>query len=241
MVRMCFSSLRNMARECGDFWEGGMGKSVIFDLDGTLADTSADLIAAANAVFDQPWLDPVEDMLTAFQGGRAMLRLGLNRSRLRYSEADVDRLFPDLLEYYAANLDVHTQLYPGVTEALDALTTSGWLLGVCTNKPVGLACDLLERLDLASRFGAILGADSLPVRKPDARHVLETISEIGGDAARSVLIGDTETDRSAARNAGIPCILVGFGPEGRSVERLEPDAVLDDYRHLPELVGRLIG
>jgi phosphoglycolate phosphatase len=216
----------------------------VFDLDGTLADTSADLIAAANAAFADAGLgrplDPAADRATAFAGGRAMLRLGFARLEADWGEAEVDRHYPALLEHYRQALDVHTRLYEGVEPALAALADAGWRLGVCTNKPAALAEDLLGRLGVRGRFQAMLGADSLAVRKPDPRHVLETISRAGGLATRSVLIGDTVTDREAARAARVPCVLVSFGPEGREVERLAPEALLDRYADLPALLERLV-
>ena len=214
-------------------------KSVVFDLDGTLADTSADLIAAANACFDTPPLDPVADALTAFGGGRAMLRLGFSRLGA-FTEADIDAKFPRLLEYYADNIDTHTTLYDGVLDALDALTQRGHLLGVCTNKPEGLAQELLVRLGIRDYFTAMLGADTLPVRKPDPVHLWTTIDQMGGQRDRAVLIGDTITDRDAAKNADVPCILVSFGPEGDGVKRMEPSALLDHYSQLPDLIDRII-
>ena len=217
-----------------------MGKTVIFDLDGTLADTSADLIAAANACFEQDWLDPQADARTAFRGGRAMLRLALDRQGGEGIEDEVERLFPHLIEFYSANLHRQTTLYQGAEAALEALSANGWKLGVCTNKPVILAERLLESLGVARYFAGVLGADSLDVRKPHPRHLLETIALVSGDVSRSLLIGDTETDRNAARNAGVPCVLVGFGPDGAAVSSLAPEAVLARYPDLPDLAECMI-
>lgn len=220
-------------------------KSVIFDLDGTLADTSADLIASANACFvalgHGELLDPVSDAQTAFAGGRAMLRLGLSRLAADWSEEDVDREFPNLLEFYGNNLSRHTVLYPNVEPVLALLADQGYALGICTNKPEGLAEDLVQELGIRSYFQALLGADTLPVRKPDPEHLLETIRRVGGSQTRSVLIGDTITDRDAAKNADVPCVLVTFGPTGRDVANLAPTALLDHYDHLPDLVSGLLG
>lgn len=218
-------------------------RTAIFDLDGTLADTSADLIAAANGAFPAPLLDPVADRAVAFRGGRAMLRTGHARSGTPEAEIEalIDAALPAFLARYEAGIDTHTRLYDGVPQALDLLAGQGWVLGVCTNKPAGLAEILLTRLGIRDRFAAMLGADSLPVRKPDPRHLTETIARAGGAVGRAVLVGDTETDALAARNAGVPCVLVGFGPEGAGVTRLEPAAVLDHYDDLPSVLARLVG
>jgi phosphoglycolate phosphatase len=216
----------------------------VFDLDGTLADTAADLIAAANGALTEAGvggpLDPVGDRAVAFAGGRAMLRAGLGRGRAPWQEADVDRLYGRLLDLYRDGIDGETRLYDGAEAALAALTDAGWGLAVCTNKPEALARLLLERLGVAGRFAALLGADTIDVRKPDPRHLLETIARAGGDPARSVLVGDTENDHAAARAAGVPSVLVGFGPEGDGVARLGPDALLAHFDDLPELLERLV-
>jgi phosphoglycolate phosphatase len=223
---------------------GGIMKSVIFDLDGTLADTSQDLIATANACFvglgHGQLLDPVADALTAFNGARAMLRLGLSRLSDTWDEDTVDQQYPVFLKYYAEHICVSTQLYPGVVEALEVLKSRGYALGICTNKPEGLAETLMQKLGVRAMFGALLGADTLPVRKPDPEHLWETIRRVGGDLQRSALIGDTDNDRSAARNANVPSVLVTFGPAGQTVADLAPEALLHHYDALPDLMDNLI-
>lgn len=218
-------------------------RAAVFDLDGTLADTSADLIAAANGALAEAGvgarLDAARDRATAFAGGRAMLRAGLGRLGA-VDEAEVDRLYPRLLDLYGAGLAVHSRLYDGVGEALDRLEARGWALGICTNKPEALARGLLDALGLGQRFAVLLGADSLPWRKPDPRHLLETVARLGGVPDRAVLVGDTVTDRDAARAAGMPCVLVGFGPEGDAVAALEPTALVAHYDDLPDLLERLV-
>ncbi len=112
---------------------------------------------------------------------------------------------------------------------------------ICTNKPAGLSEELLRRLDLWALFDAHIGADSLAVRKPDPAPLLAAIAGAGGRPDTALLIGDTETDALTARAAGVPLALVTFGPEGRGVAVLEPDALLDSYADLGGLVARLIG
>ena len=222
-----------------------MKDTVIFDLDGTLADTGADLIAAANQCFralgHSDVLDPVADKLTAFHGGRAMLRLGFSRIDAGHGEEDVDRAYPDLLAYYGENIDTQTTLYPGAMEAVAALAARDHAVGICTNKPEGLAETLLQKLGVRGAFGSLVGADTLKVRKPDPETLFEAIRRAEGNPARAVLVGDTETDLRTARAAGCPVILVTFGPEGRGVSRLSPDALMADYTELEGLVRGLLG
>jgi phosphoglycolate phosphatase len=217
-------------------------RTVVFDLDGTLADTSVDLLAAANACFRALGHGDVlhaGDTLTAFHGGRAMLRLGFSRLD-GYTEADVTAQYPVLLAAYANAIDTHTTLYPGAVTAVTALRDAGFALAICTNKPADLAETLTQRLGIRSLFGALVGADTLPVRKPDPAPLYEAISRVGGSPSRTLLIGDTQTDRDTGLAAGVPVALVTFGPEGDGVARMQPEALLHHYDDLTDLVQRML-
>ena len=135
-------------------------RCVIFDLDGTLADTSGDLIAAANACFVGlglgPLLDPATDAGTALRGGRAMLKLGFSRVD-GIEDAEIDRQYPVLLDAYAQDIDTHTVMYPRAMAAVEALKVAGYGVGICTNKPEGLAQTLLTRLGVRDAFGSLIG------------------------------------------------------------------------------------
>ncbi len=221
-----------------------MRRCVVFDLDGTLADTSGDLLAAANACFDQLGHGAVldsRDVLVAHEGGRAMLRAGFERLGVGFTEADIDAHYPLLLTAYGDAIDVHTRLYPGAVAAVQVLLDQGYTTAICTNKPAALAETLLQRLGIRAMFGAMIGADSLPTRKPDPAPYLAAVERAGGVVARSMLIGDTETDRLTGRAAGVPVALVTFGPEGAGVARLQPEALLHHFDDLPGIVAKLIG
>lgn len=214
-------------------------RCVVFDLDGTLADTSDDLLAAANAVLPEPVLG-AGDRLTAFHGGRAMLRLGFTRLGRDWSEADIDAGYPLLLAAYREALAVHTRLYPGAMAAVEALKSAGFAVSICTNKPEALAEALLRQLGVREVFGALVGADTLPVRKPDAAPYVAAVQRAGGLVTRSMLVGDTETDAKTGVAAGVPVALVTFGPEGDLVRRFQPAALLERYEDLPDLAARLV-
>ncbi|WP_297774741.1 HAD-IIIA family hydrolase [uncultured Roseovarius sp.] len=218
-------------------------RTVVFDLDGTLADTSGDLLAAANACFRDMGVGDLlnaADAGVALRGGRAMLRLGMDRLDRAGDEAVIDRYYPVLLEAYAGAIDVHTVLYPGAMAAVERLSDEGYRVAICTNKPERLARLLLERLGVLDVFQALTGADTLAVRKPDPEHLRETVRRAGGDPARALMVGDTVTDHDTARAAGVPSVLVGFGPGGAMVADLRPEAVLGHYDELPDVVRRLI-
>lgn len=216
--------------------------AVIFDLDGTLVDSSSDLVAAANHCFRSlglgDLLEPERDASAAFHGGRNMLRLGFDRAA-RFGEEEVERQYPRLLAAYGDIVDRETRLYPGALEAVAELREAGYRCGICTNKPAALAEMLLVRLGCRDFFSAVVGADTLPVRKPEAEPLLEAARRTGGEATRCCLVGDTVTDRRTARAAERPCILLGFGPGAEEARRQAPEALLGHFDDLPGIVERL--
>ncbi|WP_264213071.1 HAD-IA family hydrolase [Leisingera thetidis] len=218
-------------------------RTVIFDLDGTLADTSGDLLAAANACFRQMGLGDVlthpQDAGIALRGGRMMLSHGLQRTN-QFKEATVDEFYPVLLAAYRDAIDHHTVLYPGAMEAVDALKSAGFGVGICTNKPEGLADQLMRSLGARDAFASLVGADTLPVRKPDPEPLFEAARRAGGDPARTLLVGDSDTDRNTSANAGVPSVLVTFGPSGDDMAALKPEALLHRFEDLLEVADRLI-
>lgn len=219
-------------------------RTVIFDLDGTLVDTSGDLIAAANACFAQMGLghvlDPVDDARVAFHGGRAMLSEGLTRVHGHAEPTIIDAYYPVLLAAYDEVIDQSSQIYPSAMDAVAQLTAMGMAVGICTNKPEALAQKLLTRLGIRDSFASLIGADTLPTRKPDPAPYLEAVARAGGQSGRSLLVGDTQTDRKTALAAGVPCVLVTFGPDGDGVLDLSPDGSIAHFEGLMDEVLRLL-
>ncbi|WP_417472534.1 HAD-IA family hydrolase [Leisingera sp.] len=218
-------------------------RTVIFDLDGTLADTSGDLLAAANACFRQMGLGDVlihpQDAGVALRGGRNMLSVGLQRVG-QFNSATVDEFYPLLLDAYREAICLHTRLYPGAMEAVEALKSAGFGVGICTNKPEALAEQLMRDLGVRDAFASLVGADTLPVRKPDPEPLFEAARRAGGDPARTLLVGDSDTDRKTSAAAGVASVLVTFGPSGDDMAALEPEALLHDFSDLVDVVSRLL-
>ena len=221
-------------------------RGAIFDLDGTLADTAADLLGAANAVLAPrglPLLELARDKSFAGRGGRSMIRRSFSLMDAPPDETEIeviaDDLYPGLLRAYEGRLAEETRLYDGVLGCLDALEAAGWRLGVCTNKPERLAMLLLDSLGVLKRFGAVLGADTLAVRKPDPEHLHETARRIGARPDLCVMLGDTLTDLQTAQAAGVPCVLTSFGFSAESLDQLAPDAVVHHYDEIAPVLERL--
>ena len=214
--------------------------TVAFDLDGTLADTAPDLASALNSVLDdlgRPHIPVAEVRVMIGNGARALLHRGLVATGDAPEEL-VDRSFALFLERYRHGIARLTRPYPGVDAALDRLAEDGIALAVCTNKLEWLTFPLLEALGWKERFCAIVGGDTLPVRKPDPAPLHEAIARAGG--GRAAFVGDTITDAATARAAGIPFIAVSFGFADRPIEQFGAQAVIDDYADLHAALQRTL-
>ena len=220
-------------------------RTVVFDLDGTLADTSGDLLDAANAVFRAKGhgdvLEHPRDAGTALRGGRAMMKLGFERKGVAYTQADIDAGYPILLEAYAPQIADKTYLYDGARAVVTRLKAAGYKVAVCTNKPIALAEQLLKHIEFYDVFDAVIGAKTLPVCKPDPAPYILAVEQAGGAVSQSLLVGDTATDRKTSTAAGVPSVLVTFSPAGNTVQELFPDETIDHFDALDAVVAKLIG
>ena len=217
---------------------------VVFDLDGTLAETAADLSATLNVVLARVGLPPVDvtrarDLIGA--GARALIERGFAAAGRDLPRDRLDTLFRVFLAHYGQHLCDASHLFPGVVACLDRLRAAGYRLAVCTNKVEDHSVRLLSLLGVADRFGAICGRDTFPYCKPDPRHLTQTIARAGGDPARAVMVGDSRTDIATARAAGIPVVAVPFGYTDVPVQDLGPDAVIDHFDQLFDAVEAMAG
>ena len=211
--------------------------AIAFDLDGTLVDSAPDLHAAANrmlAEFGRPALTlpqvtgfigngvpKLVERCLAATGGVATFDDALARFRAHYDAAPADMTRP----------------WPGVLDAARALAAAGHPLGICTNKPEGPARKLLSLLGMDGLFGAVIGGDTLPEHKPQPEPLLRCIAEIGGDPARALYVGDSETDADTAANAAIPFALFTEGYRKRPVEAFDAVLAFEDWSDLTAFVA----
>ncbi len=219
----------------------GWPATIVFDLDGTLVDSAADLTAALNAALadaGRPAVDPATVRHLVGHGARALIERGLALSG-GGSEAEMARALPVFLAHYRTHVADATRPYPGCEAALDRLAARGARLAICTNKPVALSAALVAALGWTGRFVANLGGDSLPVRKPDPAHLLATIAAAGGDPADSVFVGDTAVDVATARAASVPVIACGFGFADLPASELGADAVIERFADLEAAIARV--
>ena len=142
----------------------------------------------------------------------------------------VDDGFPLFLEHYQAHIADNTRPFAGVEAALDALSAQGVALAICTNKLEGLARMLVDALGWNGRFEAIVGGDTLAVRKPDPAPLLLAIDRAGGGPG--AFVGDSITDTDTARAAAVPCVAVSFGFSDRPAEQLGADRLINHFDEL---------
>jgi phosphoglycolate phosphatase len=152
-----------------------------------------------------------------------------------------DRLHSLFVDHYTTNIPGKSRPYPGVLPAIARFEEAGYLLAICTNKYEANSVALIEALGMTKHFAAIAGQDTFAFRKPDPRHLLETIRRAGGDPDRAVMVGDSQTDIDTAKAAGIPVVAVDFGYTDRHVSEFEPSRVISHFDELtPDLAARLI-
>ena len=219
-----------------------MPLTLVFDLDGTLAETAPDLIDALNHVLSLDGIEPVpleaaRSMLGA--GGRALIQRGYDRAGRELSQEKLDDLFNAFLKFYNAHIADKSALFPGVVACLDRCRAEGWRLAVCTNKMEYSSKILLEKLGALDYFAFVCGQDTFGVAKPDPKPLVETVAKVGGSLARSVMVGNSVTDIKTARAAGMPVIAVDFGYTDVPVAELGPDRVISHFDALYEAVLNL--
>lgn len=219
-----------------------MPSAVVFDLDGTLVDTAPDLCRALNHVLThegRAHVAPDDLRHMVGHGARVLMTKGMAATGAPATDADLDRLLPVFLDYYGTHIADESKPFDGVNALLEVLGARGVAMGVCTNKPEGLARDLLDALGLSRHFGAILGGDSLPVRKPDPAPLLKTLELMATPPAGAVMVGDSRTDVDTARAAGIPVICVSFGFTDVPVATLKPDAIIDHFNEFDRALAEI--
>ena len=216
-----------------------MNKLVIFDLDGTLLNTIADLAAGVNhtlAAHDLPQHTIDEYTLMVGNGMRKLVMRALPRE-LAADDAFVDSILAEFLNYYADHIDVHTKPYPGIPELISTLSAQGYRLAVASNKIQAGAEKLIQEFFPGIPFVAVMGNSPLYPLKPDAAVVEYIMDKAGTDRAHTVMIGDSGTDIQTARNAGIPVIAVSWGFRPRH-ELTVADFVADSTDQIQRILER---
>ena len=217
-------------------------QSLLFDLDGTLIDSAPSIVFAINDVFDDAGYAPVEaNVVKPLLAGDAMKLVGalIAQQGREISDDENAVLTQRFLETYKANPARAAVLYPGAISVLQHFRETGRRMAICTNKPTITADPVMQAFELGGYFDAVVCGDQTAFKKPDGRHVLETIAAIEGDVARTVMIGDSGNDIYAAHNAGVTSVWASFGYGLERVEDLRPTATITTLAQLPDVVADL--
>lgn len=214
--------------------------TIVFDLDGTLVDTARDLVATLNAILTSEGMMPVgfnQAIAMVGSGARVLLESAFASEGRALTEEKLDALFTAFLAHYGDHLTDRSRPYPGAEEILDRFAGDGWQLAVCTNKHEGPARKLLDALGFLGRFAAVAGPDTFGFRKPDPRHLTETIRLAGGSPDNAVMVGDSATDVETALAADVPVVVVDYGYSPISVDQLGATRVISALAELPDVVA----
>ena len=214
---------------------------IVFDLDGTLINSAPDLCYALNQTLSEiniPEITLQEVMGYLGDGALELIKRGITK-HANIEKFDTELLRLRFLEIYDTCLLNKTDFYPNVIQALKELKKMDYTLAICSNKPELLAKRIISGLNTSEYFDIITGGDTYDYRKPDPRHLINTILEAGKKVENAIMIGDSENDINCAKKASIPSIAVSFGYSKVPVEDLEPDLVMSDYINLTQYIKQL--
>ena len=216
--------------------------TVLFDLDGTLVDTAPDLIRAHNHVmkkFGYPTKSINELKNAVGKGAKAIMAKG-NGKWEWFDEKIKNEMTDEFLSFYKKNILYESTLINGVKEFLKWCKNQNISMAVCTNKTEHLAIDLLKKIEIYDFFEYVSGHNTFEYCKPDPRHLLKTIEILNGDREKSIMIGDSETDANAAKEAEIPMILLKYGYTEKRSEEIYHNHLIKDFIGIEKIISKYL-
>jgi phosphoglycolate phosphatase len=216
--------------------------TVLFDLDGTLVDTAPDLIRAHNHVmkkFGYPTKSINELKNAVGKGAKAIMAKG-NGKWEWFDEKIKNEMTDEFLSFYKKNILHESTLLNGVKEFLKWCKNQNISMAVCTNKTEHLAIDLLKKIEIYDFFEYVSGHNTFEYCKPDPRHLLRTIEILNGDKNKSIMIGDSETDANAAKEAEIPMILLKYGYTEKRSEEIYHNHLIKDFIGIEKIISKYL-
>ena len=218
--------------------------TILFDLDGTLVDTAPDLMRAHNHVmrkFGYPTKSTDEIRNLVGQGAGAMLGRSIwGQAKKEFGKVQDENIKKEMVkefvEYYGDNIVEESTLINGVKEFLIWSKEKNISMAVCTNKQEHLAIDLLKKIGIYDFFEYVAGHNTFEYCKPDPRHLTSVVEILGGDIKKSLMIGDSETDANAAKNAGMPVILLEDGYTEKNITEIYHNHLVKDFVGIEKIV-----
>ena len=218
--------------------------TILFDLDGTLVDTAPDLMRAHNHVmkkFGYPTKSTDEIRNLVGQGAGAMLGRSIwGQAKKEFGKVQDEKIkkemVKDFVDFYGKNIVNESTLINGVKNFLIWCEEKKISMAVCTNKQEHLAIDLLKKIGIYDFFEYVAGHNTFDYCKPDPRHLTSVIEILGGEVSKSLMIGDSETDANAAKNAGIPLILLEDGYTEKKTTEIYHNHLVKDFVGVEKIV-----
>ena len=222
--------------------------TILFDLDGTLVDTAPDLMRAHNYVmkkFGYPTKSTEEIRNLVGQGAGAMLGRSIwGQAKKEFGKVQdkkiKEEMVKDFVEFYGKNIVNESTLINGVKDFLIWAKEKNISMGVCTNKQEHLAVDLLKKIGIYDFFEYVAGHNTFDYCKPDPRHLTSVIEILNGDIKKSLMIGDSETDANAAKDAGIPVILLEDGYTEKKITEIYHNHLIKDFVGIEKIVSKYL-
>ncbi|ARE41630.1 Phosphoglycolate phosphatase [Rhodovulum sp. P5] len=213
-------------------------KAIIFDLDGTLIDSAPDIHAAVNKALAEAADGELDfETVRSFIGNGVHVLIDRVIAARSLDEGRHAELLEKFLKHYDADPATLTKLYPGVQDAVETLHGEGYALGVCTNKPEGPTRAILEAFGIDKYFGAVVGGDTIGVKKPDPAPLLAVKEKLGARVA--VYVGDSEIDAECAQKAGIRFALFTEGYRKKEIDDIPHEARFNDFDMVDTIVTRM--
>ena len=222
--------------------------TILFDLDGTLVDTAPDLMRAHNHVmkkFGYPTKSTDEIRNLVGQGAGAMLGRSIwGQAKKEFGKVQdknvKEAMVRDFVDFYGKNIVKESTLINGVKDFLIWAKEKNISMGVCTNKQEHLAVDLLKKIGIYDFFEYVAGHNTFDYCKPDPRHLTSVIEILNGDIKKSLMIGDSETDANAAKDAGIPVILLEDGYTEKKITEIYHNHLIKDFVGIEIFVSKYL-
>ncbi|MDB3932355.1 HAD-IA family hydrolase [Candidatus Pelagibacter sp.] len=222
--------------------------TILFDLDGTLVDTAPDLMRAHNHVmrkFGYPTKSTEEIRNLVGQGAGAMLGRSIwGQAKKEFGKVQNEKIKKEMVDafvdYYGKNIINESTLINGVKEFLKWCKEKNISMAVCTNKQEHLAIDLLKKIGIYDYFEYVAGSNTFDYCKPDPRHLTNVIEILGGEINRSIMIGDSETDANAGKNAGIPVVLLEDGYTEKNTKEIYHNHLIKDFIGIEKIISKYL-
>ena len=222
--------------------------TILFDLDGTLVNTAEDLMLAHNHVmkkhgFSERKLSDIKKL--AGRGSKVMLTKSMQEmaelsGKIKKTGDVVEEMTKEFVDFYSKNIFKESSLKNGALDFLKWCKSKSISMGVCTNKQEHLSIDLLKKIKIYDFFEYVAGGNTFEYNKPNPKHLTDTIEIIGGDIKKTIMIGDSETDSNASKNANIPFVLLEDGYTEKKSNEIYHDHLIKDFVGLEKIIEKYI-